>query len=555
MKKIHKLSPHLIAQIAAGEVIERPSYAVKELVDNAIDAGATNISVSLENAGLKKIVINDNGEGMSKEDLFDAVKIHTTSKVINSDSLSAISSLGFRGEALASIASISQMNIKSKREDDLAGTEIEVSNGKIEKVQPVGMPTGTSIEVNNLFSSVPARKKFLKSLNTELRHIIEIFISFGLAFPSIKFTLFHNNKNIFELLKTEDHLSRFSQLLGSDLTNQLLPLVFEDSYIKINGYIARPQKSTTGQSKQYIFVNNRRISDKVISLAAKDGYINLLDHKNYPIVLLFLSIPFELVDVNVHPRKEQIGFANNQLIYDAVLKAIQETLLKHNLTFAKASFKKEFITESLAGKILRQQTRAFSPKPEKLKINYGTITQLHNLYLVIETKEGILFIDQHAAHERILFEQFREEYENLKTKSFELSKPIIVNLSVEEKLLVEDYQKILEEIGIFIDPLKSQITHIPDIFRDRDISILLNELLEDLSQKGNLNSIDQTTQRLLQFLACKQAIKAGDPLTNEESINLVKKLEDTENNYTCPHGRPTKYIFGIQEINRLFKRF
>lgn len=555
MKKIKKLPPHLIAQIAAGEVIERPSYAVKELIDNSIDAGATTISVQIENAGLKKIVVTDNGEGMSTEDLKESIKVHTTSKIFSEDSLAAIPSLGFRGEALASIAAISHIIVRSKREQDLAGTEIEVKNGNIEKVVPVGIPTGTTIEVNNIFSSVPARKKFLKSPSTEFRHIVEVFNSFTLAYPHIRFSLIHNGKTLLDLPKTTDLFIRIESLLGSDLAQNVIPIKSEDSYLKIEGFLAKPQITTQSQTKQYIFVNNRRISDRLISLAVKDAYDNLLSPRTYPVFLLYLSIPFELVDVNVHPRKEQVGFVNNELLYNSIVKTVQKTLAQYNLTFANASFTKDPITSSQLGKALRSETNPWQVKNQPLKIDYSSITQFHNLYLVTQTKEGIIFIDQHAAHERILFEQFKKEFLNkkLQKETFKLPRPVDLKLTLSERTLIEEYKQIFISSGL-VFTTEYNLIQIPSVFKDRDIKKLLNELFENIIEGKGLKAVDEISNKIIQFLACKSAIKAGDYLTKLEAQKLIKKLEQTENNYTCPHGRPTKYVFSISQLNNLFKR-
>jgi DNA mismatch repair protein MutL len=554
VKSIFKLSPQLIAQIAAGEVIERPSYAVKELIDNAIDANATEINLSLEDGGLKKIIISDNGIGMSKDDLFESYKIHTTSKVKNVDSLNAIQSMGFRGEALASIAAVAKLEIKSRTGKDIAGYAIEVINGKLINDRPIGMPEGTTIEISNIFSSVPARKKFLKSTSTELRNIIDMFIAFAIAFPKIKFTLSHNNKILFNLNKTESLLTRASFLLNESIINNLIPVLNNDSYIKINGFIAKPQYTTQSTSKQFLFVNNRRIQDKTISQAIKDSYSSLIPDRQLPVFLLFISIPFELVDVNVHPRKEQLAFHSTQTIYNAVYKSIKDTLDNNNLTFGKNNAYSP-ITKSTTGNILNENTNPWHVKNEQVKINFKTIQQIHNLYITIETKQGLLMIDQHAAHERILFEQFKNEFLSQKSKNHKLVKPIKLKLTTQEILLIEENKIELSKIGLIFNESLTEMIEIPKIFDDRNINEILKELLENLEHKNYVKEIDSVSLKIIQFLACKNAIKAGDKLEKEEAIKLIKKLEQTENNYTCPHGRPTKYIFALKELNKLFKRF
>lgn len=554
MKNIIKLSPQLIAQIAAGEVIERPFYAVKELIDNAIDANATEINITLEDGGLKKIIISDNGNGMGKEDLLESYKIHTTSKVKNEDSLSAITSMGFRGEALASIAAVAKLEIKSRTDKDIAGYKIEVSSGKLISEGPVGMPKGTIIEISNIFSKIPARKKFLKSSATELRNIVEIFISFSLMFPEIKFTLTHNKKKLFDLQQTTDSLKRISAVLNESTINNLIPVTkSENSYIKVSGFIAKPQYTTQSVNKQFIFVNNRRIQDKTISQAVKDSYSSLIPDRQLPVFLLFINIPFELVDVNVHPRKEQLAFHSPQTIYEAVFNTIKETLNNFDLTFNKNTYSP--ITKSTTGDLLKENSNPWQVKKEQLQINFSTLQQVHKLYLTVETKYGLLIVDQHAAHERILFEQYKKEFINQKSKKNTLVKPLSINLTIQEKLLVQEYVQELNRIGIEFNNSLTAITCLPKIFSDREIKQTLKELLEMLEQKNYIKEIDSVSLKVIQFLSCKNAVKAGDKLEKNEGIKLIKKLEQTDNNYTCPHGRPTKYIFALKELNKLFKRF
>lgn len=552
MIKIKKLPPHLIAQIAAGEVIERPSYAVKELIDNAIDADASEITIQLENYGLKKITVSDNGNGMSKDDLFESYKIHTTSKIENEDSLNAIKSMGFRGEALASISAISNLLIKTKTKNDIAGYQIELSHGKITNEQPIGMPQGTVIEIDNIYSNIPARKKFLKSSPTELRNIIEVFLSFALAFPQIRFSLNHNNRLLYEFTKT-DQFNRISSILNETITQQFLSITSNDSHIKMYGYVAKPQLTTTSTNKQYLFINNRRVTDKTISQTIKDSYAELIQYKQNPIFILFLHIPHELVDVNVHPRKEEIALFNQKQINETIAKTVSDVLKKGDLTFSDTKFKKEFITKGDTGSILRAATNDWQVKSVS-KMDYENIVQFNNLYLFIPTKSGMLIIDQHAAHERILYEQFKTEFLKQKQNLTTLQKPITLNLSHPEKLLIEEHAQEIKQYGLTINQLDYTVTQVAKVFKDRNIQRLIKELLEELEQTNKTKKTDETSERIIRFLACKNAIKAGDKLSKVETTSLVKKLESTKNNYTCPHGRPTKYILSLNELNNLFKR-
>lgn len=556
MNKIHQLSPEIVARIAAGEVIERPAYAVKELVENSIDAHATYITIQIEDSGLKKITIIDDGEGMSREDITESFKPHTTSKLDPSDDLIGIQSFGFRGEALASIASISQLTIKSKTANESTGTLIEINSGKVEKISPVGTASGTTIIIENLFTSVPARKKFLRSPRTEFRHIIDIVSELAMASPHIRFFLSHNGKTIFDLPQNQKILERIHAIMGSTTTNHLLPFSFEDSYIKISGFLARPQLTTKTTTKQYIFVNKRVVSDKLVSLAVKESYGTLLDNTSNPIFILFFTLPFEMVDVNVHPRKEQVSFANNKLIFDAIQKAVLQTLMQHNVTYqstALPSLIQKKITHSYLGAKLKETVL------EKTILEpHALYLQLNNLYIITQIKNGILILDQHAAHERVMFQKFSKAYANEKGKKeiLQLAKPQHLTLSFSEYETLTEYQKLFVAMGftINLNDDSCEIISIPKIFSDWNITKIITEMLEELAERGSVKTVDSQSHKMLQYLACRGAIMSGDTLSQEQMKELVYELERTENNTTCPHGRPTKWIISHNQLDTLFER-
>ena len=567
MQKIHQLPQDVIAKIAAGEVIERPVYAVKELVENALDAGATSIAIEINEAGLKNIIVIDNGDGMSKEDLQIAFQLHTTSKISTEEELAHIATLGFRGEALASLAAISQLTLQSRTSDKTGGTSIEILNGEVLKISPIGMPPGTMVTVANLFHSVPGRKKFLKSHQTEFRHIVDFVTRMALARPDIHLSLSHNKKRLFDL-SPGTTLERIQKLLGENLFPKLLPLTFETDYVKLTGFIATPQ--AIGQSKhQYIFINKRSVTDKIIVSAIREAYGTLIDPKSQPIFIISLEIPYELVDINVHPRKETIRFVNNQMIYDAIYKAVMQTLMRGNLlyyndTIGDISLRdrnrswKSGTTKTFAGKLLKENQTPWDIRPIE-EIGSKEIIQMHNLYLLTQTKYGIAFVDQHAAHERILYEQFLAAFKNEKSEAalYTFGKPIILDLSFTESELLKEHVKILQTVGFHLEYFKDNtfLLHtIPLIFQDRKPKQLLMELLENLQEEKSIKDIDRTSQRMIAYLACRAAIKAGESLTKKQSKDLVEKLEQTPNNISCPHGRPTKIIIDIDKIHRLFKR-
>lgn len=565
MKKIFPLSQNIIAKIAAGEVIERPVFAVKELVENALDAQADSIIVHIEESGLKKIVVIDNGHGMDRADLEESFKLHTTSKILSIEQLSHIATLGFRGEALASIAAISNLTIQSRTKDAASGTIIEIKNGQLEKVSPIGMPVGTTISVTNLFHSVPGRQKFLKSSKTEFRHIINLLTQIALVNPEVHFMLTHNKKMIFDLPKTIDIRERIDLLLGSALNKHLLPVSYQDSYITINGFLATPQTTVATNNKQFLFVNDRHITDKLLAGVIKDAYGTLLSIKNQPVFILFLTLPFEFVDVNVHPRKEYVRFANTQLLRETMQKVVTQTLTRHNQTYYNDTSlgfglgDNTNITHSFAGRLLKENQIPWDIRTRKEILAFADIIQLHNVYLVTQTRFGIVLIDQHAAHERILYEQFQKGLKDAQkeTPLYHLAKSYLIELSLSESELLREHLSLFHKLGFDIAPFKDNVfalRTVPLLFHDRKPEELISEVLSDLEEGKNPKDIDTTSQKLIAYLACRASIKAGEQLAKKQVKDLVEKLEQTPHNATCPHGRPTKIIIDLEQLHKMFKR-
>lgn len=561
MKKIITLPERIISRIAAGEVIERPVYAVKELIENALDANGDSIRISIDDAGLKKIIVSDNGEGMSEEDLLESFKPHTTSKVTE-ETLSGIRTLGFRGEALSSIAAISTLTLQSRIKETPAGTTITVKNGEIIEKSPTGMPVGTTITIHNLFSSVPARKKFLKSQRTEFRHIVELVSSYALAYPQVRFTLIHNKKTILDLSKNMTLTQRIEKILGTTLLTQMIPLSVESSYVKIEGFLARPQISASTQSKQYIFVNKRAVHDRLITSVVKEQYGQLLEATRFPVFILFLDLPHEAVDVNVHPRKEQVIFMNRRSVYDAVKDAVNKTLTENHLTFSQNLIQeyspRAGTTSWYAAQVLKEETTPWNVKDALSILESSDIIQIHNTYLLIQTKRGALLLDQHAAHERILYEQFRQELEQKKKKVMKFDEPLLLEISTVEAEVLQEHLEKLQTCGFTVKQDKKnhifRVTHVPELFKDRDIAQLIHRILEELSDDKEVADVDHFTNLMLSFLACRSAIKAGEKLTQPEARKLIQKLQETPHNTTCPHGRPTQIEVNLTNLHHMFKR-
>jgi DNA mismatch repair protein MutL len=561
MQKIVKLPVDVIAKIAAGEVIERPAYAVKELIENAIDAHANSITITIEESGLRRIQVSDDGEGMSKEDVEIAFLPHTTSKINDEHELMSIKTLGFRGEALSSIAAISHMSIKSRTKNDPSGTIIEMKQGRVEHFGSVGTPPGTIVTVDELFSTFPARKKFLKTAKTEFRHITDVVLHFALSYPTIHFTLIHNKKTIFDLPAKNDERERLRLIFG-DVLEHLLPFSFTDSYLTLSGYIGKPQIASKNNQRQFLFVNKRAVSDKLISLAVKESFGTLLPSSTTPVFSLHLTLPYEVVDVNVHPRKEQVSFVNARMIFDLVKQAVSETLTNSNIVFHVDMFGdslRKGETTSFSGKVLKDIVLPWNRTDIGNISSTAPLIQIHQTYVLAVTKEGLLLIDQHAAHERILFEQFVKEFEKAKKvkKVYTLAKPIRISLSLTEKQIIDEYKQVFEDIGFSLEYFGNNtflIRHIPVIFKGRRIEKIIKDMLLDLSESIGIKKIDITSKKMLAFLSCRAAVKSGDVLSVKQMERIVSDLEKTENNETCPHGRPTQIAFSLDLIHKYFKR-
>lgn len=562
MKKIHRLPPPLVAKIAAGEVIERPAYAVKELIENAIDAQATFIEVQIEESGLRRITVTDNGVGMSREDLEICFLPHTTSKLRPDDDLTAIRSLGFRGEALSAIAAVSHMTIITRTPKDIGGRIIQIRGGIVEDSAPIGAPIGTSVTAEGLFYSVPARKKFLKSAPTELRHITEIVSHFALMYPQVQFQLKHNRKSLFDLPTAGETAERIRVMLGTSFYEHLLPLSHEEGTVTLRGFIGKPQIASKLNQKQYIFVNNRSVTDRMVQLAVREAFGSLLPSAATPVFILHLTLPHEAVDVNIHPRKEKVTFLNSDLVFQAIKLAVTKTLQEHNITFQLAKFQQETSarlgeTRSPAATTLKETVLPWH-RTDAIKISpQATVTQLHQTYIVTADEQHIYFIDQHAAHERILFETFRQQFHEKKQEKQVLTAPVTLSLGTGEKQLLKEYAEQFAELHIGFtlrEDGEVSITTIPAVFHGRNIERILKDMLADLAETGTIGAADEPSSRMLKFLSCRAAVKAGDVLTETQMRDLVQKLEQCTEKTTCPHGRPTTISLPLKELHHEFHR-
>lgn len=553
MRTITTLSPDLVAKIAAGEVVERPASVVKELIENALDARATHIDIELTDAGTKRVVVRDNGKDMHVEDLLLCYKPHTTSKITSHDDLAAIASFGFRGEALSSIAAVSLMTIKSRPEDLEYGTIIELISGELKHEEKIGMPVGTEIIVESLFHSTPARRKFLTDHKSELRKISESITQFAMAFPKVGFTLHHNDELLFTVPMLQMLQDRIRSIVGQYLTDFLIPIEHESRYGKVMGYIGKPQSAQHAKQHQYLFVNDRIVTDPVVAKTLTESYGPLLEPRAHPPFVLYLTLPYESVDVNIHPRKEEVAYAFPKQIYSLVTDGVTQALSKHDLTYTQSS--RQHDMDRHTADFLKSIVSPWSVK----NLKEGDVLQIHNVYLIAATDTGMLLIDQHAAHERILFEQFKEAF--YKTREHqtltEFAQPLMFELSLTDSRLLQEHIETLRKIGFDIEHFGKttfKLSAVPEIFKTRDHAKLIIETLHDIKAGKGTEKVDRETEKTLAYLACRSAIKAGDALEPNEQKKLVEKLLLTEGIYTCPHGRPTHIEVSLKELDKMFKR-
>lgn len=563
MPKIITLPQEIIAKTAAGEIIERPASVIKELIDNAIDAGATDISIILENAGLKKIHIVDNGEGMDEPDLRQCYLPHTTSKIHDHADLINISTLGFRGEALASIASVSNFIIKSRQADYDFGCCLIVESNRFISCTPIGMPVGTDVLISNLFSNYPARKKFLKSQQLEYKAILTILLNYIFAYPEVGFSLTHNAKNIFTISADTSLATRINILLGTTIGANLFEVNFSEDGFSLHGYISKPQISSKYRENQYLFVNNRPVRSGLISTSIRNAYGSLLDPKSHPPFILFLETPVGFVDVNIHPRKEEVRFLDDTAVSTIIAQTLAKSFSEIDLTYQKDVQYTDVFTpnKKAAGYLfdkLKDSGAVWYVHPQDIS-TCSEVLQVDTCYLVVNWKNGLLVLDQHAAHEKILYDQFMEEFfvQKRLAKKISLSQPILLELPLPLQAIMMENQKEFELLGFEIDPFGGstfKVRAFPELLQGQDIRKLVIELLESFANEGKNLDINTHSQKTIAYLACRTAVKSGDYLSMDERIRLVTKFLESGKNYTCPHGRPAMVEFTLAELARLFKR-
>ena len=580
-RKIEVLPESISQIIAAGEVIERPASVVKELMENAIDAGSLEITVELKAGGLQLIRVVDNGEGMEQEDVPCAFQRYATSKIKNAEDLYAIHTLGFRGEALPSIAQVSKMTLQTKTPHSLSGTKVICEGGEIKTISERGCPIGTEVEVKHLFYNIPVKRKFLKSVRSELRYALNHFLRLSLSHPTISFKFIHDGRTLHEHLKTESPLVRIEAIFGKEIYRHLQPIGFEEGGIWISGFASLPSFSKRNAEGIYFYVNQRFVKDRMIYKAILDAYRHILPSNQFPVVILYINIPPSTVDVNVHPTKAEVKFKDPERVYQAVFAAIRMVLEegpsrseemapgggRGEWVFQKSVQPSFFVQEtlsppfSLASRkeecILTVQEGGGIQWEAEKKWPYTVLGQIRGTYILCEGEGNLIFIDQHAAHERILFEKFKKEYENRSMISEKLLLPILIELSVEESYILESSGEALKGIGFEIEPVGEKlfaIQSIPSFIDQKDPKEIVREILDELSFLEKQGKGKETIHTLLVTLACHSAIRGNFILKKEEMDKLVENLAPFHPTTTCPHGRPIFFVLPLDDLKKQFKR-
>lgn len=584
MSLIKILPENLVNQIAAGEVVERPASVVKELVENSLDAGADSIVVELKDAGKTLIKVSDNGCGIAKDELTIALQRHATSKISDESDLWKIKTMGFRGEALASISSVSKLVIRSKRNNDLSGAEIHSDGGEIVQIKDVGMNQGTQIEVRNLFFNTPARQKYLKQDSTELGHVSAIFNTIALANPGKSFRLIHNEKTISSLPKVTDLISRISDIFGSVTAEAMIPIFYGGSDFQIDGFIGKPLLSRSTGQHQYFFVNGRPIQHFLLANTIKTAFHSMLMENKKPVFVLNMKIDPSLIDVNVHPRKTEIRFEDQQtiikVVYGCTKTALEKTsLIPKGFTESRRYMsdgveseridKNEVPQSSGRGWSAANRAQALSGQDVQEALSFSrdilgqrdvqikSISQIANSYIVAEDKNGLVLIDQHAAHERIRYEELMDQFENQKKSVQPLLVPEQMELSSQEINLIEENKNIFEQLGFEIEPFGGNtfiVNAVPSCLAKEDVYAVIKGVLDDISNQKNPSKMQGRVEEILTYMSCRSAIKFGKSLSQTEMQALILQMEKLKRPYTCPHGRPTMIALTLGELDKMFGR-
>lgn len=615
MSKIRVLADHVANQIAAGEVVERPASVAKELVENSIDAGATRITIEIEAGGRRLLKVSDDGEGMVRDDAVLAFERHATSKIRETQDLGAIGTLGFRGEALASIASVARVELTTCIEGASAATRVTIDGGRMRDVKDAAHPRGTTLSVRDLFFNIPARRKFLRSEATETYHLTNLVTHYALAHPEIAFTFVNNGREVVRAAPAKDLRERAYQIFGAEFLENLLEVNSGDAQVaRVTGYVSAPRDRRTSRDSQYLFVNRRFVRDRMIGRSLSEGYRSILPHGVYPAALLFIETPLEEVDVNVHPAKTEVRFRRQAAVADAVREAVRAALasasyvpppepeIPQPIATATAAVSSitpqpriEFVppppppppviqrppVEASGEEIARDievmiqsaqsyqsAKSAFPPlnsaeklarevTPESLSTNIRPLGQLDESFIIATDDEGLLLIDQHVAHERVLFDKYRALEAERRTDSQQLLVPETFDLTPAQAAVFDDLAPELEKYGFELMRLSGRtvaVKAIPADLPSGEARNMLAELLETVDAEKKSAARDTMRDEIAASLACHAAIKVNMPLAPEKMRWLIDRLLQTSSPTTCPHGRPVILRLSTRDILKGFHR-
>jgi DNA mismatch repair protein MutL len=563
--KIKVLPERISQKIAAGEVIERPFSVVKELVENSLDATSSEIRVELKEGGKSLIKVVDNGRGMRREDAEICFERHSTSKISEESDLERIDTMGFRGEALPSISAVSRIILKTAHQGDEQGTVIEREGEELLLLSDVGFPRGTSVEVKDLFFNLPARRKFLRSDRSELNQIVRYLVPISLAFHDVGFSLYHEGRVVFNYPSVSALKERIFQVYGKTTLENLIEIEHEENTQRLFGYASRPPSGRKDRKRQFFFVNGRLVKDKVLQAALNQSYSGFLEKDFYPEGYLFLVIPHSEVDVNVHPAKTEVRFLDSSSIFRLVTRGLERSLLKGmgvKAVYPSHQSKKtdDRIRERPHPSVFRGFGKSAEGSSFELFPMEGerpqfprVLGQYMDLYIVVADEEGIRIIDQHNAHERILFDRY-VEIDRTKAWPRKLALlPVLFDLSPSQEMNLEANRHLLEEAGFQVDAMGGSsfaLKEYPDIFREEEAKDVFLSLLEEMGTK----KIEDKKNTVLATLACKTAIKAGESLSFDKMAFLVEELTKTKNPSLCPHGRPIQVKIDRAAIEKGLKR-
>ena len=610
MSKIRVLPEILANKIAAGEIVERPASVVKELLENSLDSGARSLHVAVETGGKKRIVVRDDGEGMTQDDAILAFEHHATSKLQTAEGLAAISTLGFRGEALPSVASISRLVLRTRYfsdPDDTPGTELEIHGGTLRTVKPVPWDRGTEVTVRDLFFNVPARRKFLRAHDTELGHITRLVTHYALAHPEIRFTLESEGRRLIDAVPVPTVRERVYQLFGDAFLTNLVELDARAGDISVHGFASKPHEQRTNPYSQFFYVNRRMVRDKVLTSAVRQAYTHSIPASAYPVVLLFVVLPFDQIDVNVHPAKIEVRFREQNVVHGLVRNCIERALTgsrsvphyEHRGEMpaglppngaapeARGAGSVPFTPQAAARDPFQRafqyplrevpQSQAVLPGHQSLRMRpemllgapadpdspafraagVRILGQIQESYIIASDAEGLLIVDQHVAHERILYEKLAQGLEGNAVETQGLLVPVTIELAPHQAALFDRVLPELNRNGFQMERFGGStvlVRSLPAIARDVDCEKLLSEILEGLETEDRTLDVDRIRDRIAVSTACRAAIKVHMPLTMEKMQWLLDELAKTRIPTNCPHGRPIMLRFSLYEIERNFGR-